>query len=381
MKKCSKNALKSRKGITLIALVVTIIVLLILAGISIAMLTGENGILQRAAVAKKDTERVKIIETAQIDILGKQIKNHGTLSENELEEILTSNSYNTKGTLSDNNEQSILEKTLTSSDGKYSILVSEIYNGPLTTAGNGEETVVQDDETETESPYIGCYADIDGSGTIDGIIYADLENGKNGNGDWGSYTVPKISGTKEYRVSQTDYTGIFGTKDVISPVEGTNGYDRFYIMSLSPEGGDSNPNIYHWYYKAAGNIDYDANTSTDFGTGKNNTEFMNEYYGTDDYPEASDGSYSDVWDGISSEITNGWFLPSRDEMVAFLNEFNITSSTYPSLTDESGSMIFLTSSTVYGTGYWACCDDNPSSPYINSYYMQDYGYAWLSKTF
>ena len=38
----------NQKGITLIALVITIIVLLILAGISIAMLTGENGILGRA---------------------------------------------------------------------------------------------------------------------------------------------------------------------------------------------------------------------------------------------------------------------------------------------------------------------------------------------
>lgn len=37
-----KGTLKRNKGITLIALVVTIIVLLILAGISIAMLTGEN---------------------------------------------------------------------------------------------------------------------------------------------------------------------------------------------------------------------------------------------------------------------------------------------------------------------------------------------------
>ena len=51
-----KNTLKRNKGITLIALVVTIIVLLILAGISIAMLTGQNGILNRAAEAKEKTE-------------------------------------------------------------------------------------------------------------------------------------------------------------------------------------------------------------------------------------------------------------------------------------------------------------------------------------
>lgn len=48
--------MKKNKGITLIALVVTIIVLLILAGISINMLTGQNGILKRAIEAKKNTE-------------------------------------------------------------------------------------------------------------------------------------------------------------------------------------------------------------------------------------------------------------------------------------------------------------------------------------
>ena len=42
-------------GITLIALVVTIIVLLILAGISIMMLTGNNGILTRVGEAREET--------------------------------------------------------------------------------------------------------------------------------------------------------------------------------------------------------------------------------------------------------------------------------------------------------------------------------------
>ena len=44
------------RGITLIALVVTIVVLLILAGISVSMLTGQNGILNKAAEAKEKTE-------------------------------------------------------------------------------------------------------------------------------------------------------------------------------------------------------------------------------------------------------------------------------------------------------------------------------------
>ena len=54
-----KENLKKTKGITLIALVITIIVLLILAGVSIAMLTGENGILSQAQKAKNETENAQ----------------------------------------------------------------------------------------------------------------------------------------------------------------------------------------------------------------------------------------------------------------------------------------------------------------------------------
>lgn len=45
---------KQKSGITLIALVITIVVLLILAGVTIATLTGENGIIAKANQAKED---------------------------------------------------------------------------------------------------------------------------------------------------------------------------------------------------------------------------------------------------------------------------------------------------------------------------------------
>ena len=54
--------LKNNKGITLIALVITIIVLLILAGVSIAMLTGENGILSQATDARDKTANAEAVE-------------------------------------------------------------------------------------------------------------------------------------------------------------------------------------------------------------------------------------------------------------------------------------------------------------------------------
>ena len=61
MKKTREN-----KGITLIALVITIIVLLILAGVAIAMLSGENGILRKAAEAKTKTEESQKAEQATL---------------------------------------------------------------------------------------------------------------------------------------------------------------------------------------------------------------------------------------------------------------------------------------------------------------------------
>ena len=64
------NKLKTTKGITLIALVITIIVLLILAGVSIAMLTGDNGILTQANEAKEQTEYKGAEEKVKLAIMG-----------------------------------------------------------------------------------------------------------------------------------------------------------------------------------------------------------------------------------------------------------------------------------------------------------------------
>ena len=68
--KSKESMLKTENAITLIALIITIIVLLILAGVTIATLTGENGILTRASDAKEKTEQAnkdEKRELAQID--------------------------------------------------------------------------------------------------------------------------------------------------------------------------------------------------------------------------------------------------------------------------------------------------------------------------
>ena len=65
------------KGITLIALVITIIILLILASVTIATLTGENGIITKATEAKEKTEQVAIEEQLRLAQLSAKINSKG----------------------------------------------------------------------------------------------------------------------------------------------------------------------------------------------------------------------------------------------------------------------------------------------------------------
>lgn len=74
------------RGITLIALVITIIVLLILAGVSIAMLSGENSILSNATKARKDKAISDVKEQVLLAINTAFTEYNAKLATKELEE-------------------------------------------------------------------------------------------------------------------------------------------------------------------------------------------------------------------------------------------------------------------------------------------------------
>ena len=77
------------KGITLIALVITIILLLILAGISIQALTNQ-GLFAQADNAKKSTEIADIKEQVNLDINEKMLEEpYGSVTQAQLESILS----------------------------------------------------------------------------------------------------------------------------------------------------------------------------------------------------------------------------------------------------------------------------------------------------
>ncbi len=157
MKNTKNNQLRESKGITLIALVITIIVLLILAGVTIAALSGPNGILSNATKAREENAKAEVIDQARVDILEKQTEKMGeSPTADELEQILTPK----YGTLS--NEENILDRTLTTKDG-YQIPVRDIWNGTLSGASTGgievgekaeEDTTINGEEGAYNNPTI-----------------------------------------------------------------------------------------------------------------------------------------------------------------------------------------------------------------------------------
>ena len=126
VKNLSKKIIKKAKGITLISLVITIIILLILAGVTLSLTLGDNGIITQAQKAKEAQEIAAIKEEFQLAILDKELEKGGTgLTQEELEEI--AGNY---GELQEDGN------TIKTDDG-YEIKIDEIYKPGGGTSGGG----------------------------------------------------------------------------------------------------------------------------------------------------------------------------------------------------------------------------------------------------
>ncbi|MFR4413344.1 MAG: hypothetical protein ACLT5B_08370, partial [Clostridia bacterium] len=177
--------------------------------------------------------------------------------------------------------------------------------------------------TFTGTSGVGYYADTDGDGTPDGIIFADFKNG--GSGSWGGayYTISTVTGLKEYYVSKTNYNGPFGTKNVLSARGSGNA--RFNVMALS------------------------------------------------DYNNGATYRFTDA-----KAITSGeWSTPSRNEWAAFGRELGITNSNYSGYGLKGYYWSASANSSITDCGYCA----HVSAGQIDiSHYTYDYPVR-LSRTF
>ena len=161
--KVKKN--KKERGITLIALITTIIVLLILAGISIGAITGSNGIIGQAQSAKEETEiaqEKEIIDISTVEAMGKNSR--GNLEEEEFQNAIDKHT-NEKAEVTDIGEEFevLFEESnryyIVDKDGNilsYDNIVTDKSPGDITKDENGKELAGTVDE-----PYeIWCIEDL-----------------------------------------------------------------------------------------------------------------------------------------------------------------------------------------------------------------------------
>ena len=131
-KRIIRKSKKQNKGITLIALVITIIVLLILAGVTIATLTGDNGILTQANNAKKKTTEAETIERVKAEVTG----SYGTEGTIEVEQLNENLRKNIKGLTY--NGKAITEKGATDENRIESLPATVTLSGyDIVINGNG----------------------------------------------------------------------------------------------------------------------------------------------------------------------------------------------------------------------------------------------------
>ena len=118
------------KGVTLIALAVTIVVMLILAGVTISVLNGENGIVKQAQKAKEESKIKELKEKVRIDIAGKRVENiNGELRVSVLKEILDKYFDNVPVETQITSETKLKAKE---EYGKYEMKISDIDVGEIT---------------------------------------------------------------------------------------------------------------------------------------------------------------------------------------------------------------------------------------------------------
>ena len=129
------------EGITLIALVITIIILLILAGVSLSLVMGEEGLIGRTISARETNEEAKELELIKLAVSSAQVRGAGIINMDNLKNELQT--YKLNGTLNDNGKNWIYQGEKNSyiikSTGDVSIL--EKFKGII----YGNEKKILDD--------------------------------------------------------------------------------------------------------------------------------------------------------------------------------------------------------------------------------------------
>ena len=246
MKIINKN--RQEKGITLIALVITIIVLLILAGVSIAMLTGQNGILTQANNAKTSTANKSAEEKVKLAVMAARSQSEDASL--DLEKLTAEVTTNYGGQVDGGAFPATVTidgKSFTvDSDGNVELAGSkpQITNAKVTTDAAGQNAATSN-TTEGTTLYITFGATLE-NGTITKVVDNDgnkemtasngiyskavTENGKYtftiiGTGENGEVTTPNAT----VQVKEFENKIKPGTEISLTSTRGTT--EKFYVLS------------------------------------------------------------------------------------------------------------------------------------------------------
>ena len=343
----TRKTSRREKGITLIALIVTIIVLLILAGVTINLAVNNQGIFNKAKTATRAYKNASENEQMGLDEADKEIAKYMPKEGSEG----GSGSESSGGTTGGG----------TSTSGGSGI--------------SGTGTTIAKDSYPAITVTGLIYADLDGdTSTAEGLVVATSD----GSAVTASTTMPD-------GYTMSDYAGESKTASGKIITTTTSGGSNFYVLALA----DYDANQHYWWYNAYRNMsDYSKFTSTAIGQGKTNTSKMidrvknpsNYTVSYGDPITAKDSTYTygpDMWYLIKDETD--WFVPSKDEWDAILNNltnnFSLNTSNYSNY--GLSSWYWLSSQSI---SYGALGVDF-STDGMGSYNVNGNGYVRLCATF
>ena len=249
---------KETKGITLIALVITIIVLLILAGVSIATLTGQNGILTRAQDAKTQTGVAEEKEAINLAYSGAVAEKRGTgdVTASDLNTEFGTNGTN--ATAVDNGDGTITVTFGEPSNRVYTIDADGNITGPGTgeNPGGGQTGSVQPGEI-VATTVKNNYTDSEGNkATVPaGFVVSKIPEEQKVSSGLVIYDIPADE-LESVNWTETNADGAYNVQTV---------YNQFVWIPVATGGEYIRNFSYPSYYDS--NLDYTPEGSTFTDTG------------------------------------------------------------------------------------------------------------------
>lgn len=320
-----KVNLKQKKGITLIALVVTIVVLLILAGISIRTVFSDDGVISKSRDAKTNTEYATLEDRVDLAIADAKSKNINPTIDNIITELIN------EGVITDATQVNTETGEITTNDPSYKI------------TGKLDQYIVKKVDLST----------ITGYETTNTETTDKLDN---------KVVVP--AGFKVVNPDDTVEDGII-IEDVNHGDTAGSQFVWIPVGNITKEDG-STVNI---------NLDrytFDESTGIEHGQGDNT---IKEYYGEDDCQETTSSSGNTVAKNIGTfkskvEVSKGFYIARYEARDGNVTEARTNSSNDGNqlvITNDNFVYNFVTQTQAADLSRNMYSDGNFTSDLVNSY--------------